>query len=95
VVATHSPQDALRIAAAADQRIDLVLTDVIMAGMNGPELVRHLRATRPQLRCLFMSGYTAHLLAEHGLQDGIAHFIQKPFNRHALATKVRAVLAAT
>jgi PAS domain S-box-containing protein len=95
VVATHSPQDALRIAGAAGQRVDLLITDVIMAGMNGPELVRHLRATRPQLRCLFMSGYTAHLLAEQGLEDGAAHFIQKPFNRHALATKVRDILAAT
>ena len=95
VLATHSPQDALRIAGAAGQRIDLLITDVIMAGMNGPELVRHLRAARPQLRCLFMSGYTAHLLAEQGFQDGTAHFIQKPFNRHALATKVRDVLAAT
>ena len=44
---------------------------------------------------MFMSGYTAHLLAEQGLQDSAAHFIQKPFNRHALATKVRDILAAT
>ena len=83
------------MAAAAGQRIDLVITDVIMAGMNGPDLVRHLRETRPHLRCLFMSGYTAHLLAEQGIQDGSAHFIQKPFDRHALAKKVREILAAT
>ena len=95
VLATHSPQNALRIAAEAGQRIDLLLTDVIMGGMNGPDLVGHLRATRPDLRYLFMSGYTAHLLAEQGVQDGSARFIQKPFNRSALATKVREVLAAT
>ena len=95
MLATHSPQNALRIAAEAGQRIDLLLTDVIMGGMNGPDLVGHLRATRPDLRYLFMSGYTAHLLAEQGVQDGSARFIQKPFNRSALATKVREVLAAT
>ncbi|MGD9611767.1 MAG: PAS domain S-box protein [Kiritimatiellia bacterium] len=95
VLATHSPQDALRIAAEAGQRLDLLITDVIMGGMNGPDLVRHLHETRPDLRYLFMSGYTAHLLAEQGVQDGSAHFIQKPFNRNALATKVREVLAAT
>lgn len=92
VLATPSPQDALRLAAEAGPHLDLLVTDVIMGGMNGPDLVRHLRETRPHLPCLYMSGYTAHLLAEQGIQDG-AHFIQKPFNRHALATKVREILA--
>ena len=93
VIATDSPQDALRIAAERHGQIDLLLTDVIMSGMNGPELVRHLQGTQPAIRHLFMSGYTANLLEEQGVKENHAHFIQKPFSRNALAHKVKATLA--
>ncbi len=93
VFATDSPQDALRIAAERHGRIDLLLTDVIMSGMNGPELVRHLQETHPSIRHLFMSGYTANLLEEHGVEESNANFIQKPFSRTALALKVKESLA--
>ena len=93
VIATDSPQDALRIAAERHGQIDLLLTDVIMSGMNGPELVRHLQDTQPAIRHLFMSGYTANLLEEQGVKENNAHFIQKPFSRNALAHKVKETLA--
>ena len=93
VFATDSPQDALRIADERQGQIDLLLTDVIMSGMNGPELVRHLQARHPAIKCLFMSGYTANLLAEQGVKASNSDFIQKPFSRKQLAQKVREALA--
>ena len=95
VLATDSPQDALRIAAERQGQIDLLLTDVIMSGMNGPELVRQLKDTHPSIRHLYMSGYTANLLAEQGVKENNANFIQKPFSRNALARKVKDALVRT
>jgi len=72
--------------------IALVVTDVIMPGMNGVELAQRLVAERPQMKVLFMSGYTNNAIAQSGvLQAGIA-FIQKPFSPAALADKIRQVL---
>ena len=93
VLATDSPQDALRIADERHGHVDLLLTDVIMSGMNGSELVRHLQQRHPKIRHLFMSGYTANLLAEQGVEANNADFIQKPFSRKTLALKVKEALA--
>ena len=93
VLATNSPQDALRICKERHGRIDLLLTDVIMPGMNGPELIRHVTETYPGIRHLFMSGYTANLLAEQGVRENNIDFIQKPFTRKLLAQKVRESIA--
>ena len=70
----------------------MLLTDVIMPGMSGPELVRQLLARQPKLAYLYMSGYTANLIAEQGVREDSVNFIQKPFSRIGLAQKVRAVL---
>jgi FixJ family two-component response regulator len=71
----------------------LLLTDVVMPEMNGNSLADHLRALFPGLRCLFMSGYTANVIAHHGVLDKGVCFIEKPFTRHTLATKIREALA--
>jgi FixJ family two-component response regulator len=74
--------------------VDLLITDVVLPGMNGRELAMSLGEQHPGLRTLFMSGYTANVIAHHGvLEEGVA-FIQKPFSRLELARKVRACLDA-
>lgn len=92
VLAAVSPERALTQTASHDGEIDLLLTDVIMPHMTGRELARRLHARNPGLKCLFMSGYTADVIAQHGVLDGALHFIQKPFTMKDLAAKVRTAL---
>ncbi len=84
-------ETALVKAARADA-IDLLITDVIMPGMNGRELCETLRRDRPGLPCLFMSGYTSDIIDHEGILDADIHFLQKPFRASLLLTKVRLVL---
>lgn len=92
VLAAGHPNEALRCCSEHDGAIDLLLTDVIMPGMGGPQLARTLSATYSGLKTLYVSGYTDDAIAQHGvLDDGVA-FLQKPFTARALATKVRQVL---
>ena len=93
VLAARSPEEALGLAGDHPGRIDLLLSDVIMPGMNGRDLAGALRATRPSIRQLFMSGYTANVIAHHGVLDAGVHFLQKPFAPNDLVTKVRRALA--
>jgi PAS domain S-box-containing protein len=72
--------------------IHLLLTDVVMPEMSGPEIAEKLRRQRPETRVLFMSGYTDDAIVHHGVLEEGANFIQKPFAPDALATKVRNVL---
>jgi len=72
--------------------IDLLLTDVIMPNMNGRELYDQLIELRPDLKVLYMSGYTEDVIAQHGVLDPGTPFIQKPFTIEALARKIREVL---
>ena len=92
VLSANSPQAALAQAAAHAGPLDLVVTDVVMPNLNGRELLESLRAIRPDVRCLYMSGYTAEIIARRGiLEPGLA-FLQKPFVLDQLLTKVREVL---
>jgi CheY-like chemotaxis protein len=75
--------DALAVIAADSARIDLALTDVVMKGMNGPELVLRLMDSHPEMKVVYMSGYTGELVAHQGLQSGI-RLLEKPFTRSAL-----------
>lgn len=92
VVPAGSPDEAIRLTAECTGKIDMVMTDVIMPGMNGRDLVQHLLTKLPDLKCLFMSGYTANVICHHGVLDEDIHFIQKPFCRRELAVKIRQVL---
>jgi PAS domain S-box-containing protein len=74
--------------------INLLITDVIMPGMSGPELANRLTELRPETKLLLMSGYTDSAIVHHEVFDGGANFIQKPFSTEALAIKVREVLDA-
>ena len=87
-----TPGDAVRLASEHAGEIDLLITDVIMPEMNGKDLADKLLSLNPQLKCLYMSGYTANIIAHHGVLDEGVHFIQKPFSLPDLAIKVRELL---
>ncbi|HHW76727.1 MAG TPA: response regulator, partial [Xanthomonadaceae bacterium] len=91
-LAADSPNQALQLAESHEGAIHLLLTDVIMPEMSGRDLWRRLSALRPDLKCLFMSGYTANVIAHHGVLDEGVHFLQKPFSKEELATKLREAL---
>jgi PAS domain S-box-containing protein len=83
---------ALQLAASYQAPIHLLLTDVVMPDINGRDLAHRFESTRPEMKVLFMSGYTDDAVVRHGiLQEGIA-YLQKPFTPGSLATKVRGVL---
>jgi PAS domain S-box-containing protein len=92
VIPGGDPEAALAAYAARETDVDLLVTDVVMPGMNGKELAQRLKANRPQLQVLFMSGYTANSIVHHGVLEPDVHFIQKPFSMYELALKVREVL---
>jgi FixJ family two-component response regulator len=82
------------MAQAHDGPIHVLLTDVILPGASGREIARLLAAARPQLRVLYMSGYTDDVIVQHGvLEPGLA-FLQKPFTADTLARRIREVLAS-
>ena len=83
---------ALQIAAGYKGTIDLLLTDVIMPGMNGRELAASITANRADVRVLYMSGYTENAIGHNGLLDAGINLLQKPFSLPALKDKVREVL---
>jgi hypothetical protein len=90
-VAADGPE-ALRVWEERDRDIDLVLTDLIMPGMSGRELAHRLRAQRPDVNILFMSGYTAGLLGTQAFLEEGEELIEKPFTKALLLRKVDAVL---
>ncbi len=89
VLTAENPNDAVRIAGEYDGKIDLLITDVIMPEMNGRDLSAQFARSRPDLQTLYMSGYTANVIAHHGVLEEGVHFIQKPFSIQDLAVKVR------
>jgi PAS domain S-box-containing protein len=92
VLVAESGSDALAILDQHDGPVHLLLTDVIMPGLNGKELFLQATDRLPDLKVLYMSGYTGNVLAHHGMQDEDPPFIQKPFAVRALTAKVREVL---
>jgi FixJ family two-component response regulator len=82
------------MAQAHEGAMHVMLTDVILPGTSGREIARQLVAARPQLRVLYMSGYTDDVIVQHGvLEPGLA-FLQKPFTADTLARRIREVLEA-
>ncbi|HNV70873.1 MAG TPA: PAS domain S-box protein, partial [Candidatus Ozemobacteraceae bacterium] len=92
VISSESPVAALAKLDAESGPVDLLLTDVIMPEMNGRQLFENMRKRRPAVRGLYMSGYTADVIADRGLLDESCNFIQKPFQAAEIAQKIRAIL---
>ena len=85
-------QSALEIARSHAEEIPLLVTDIVMPGMTGPELAAALVAERPGVRVIYMSGYTDDSVVRHGvLAEGLP-YLQKPFTPDALARKVRELI---
>ena len=92
VLAAGDPEEALRLIAGFGGRIHLLLTDVVMPKMSGRELASRLAPARPDMKVLYMSGYTDDAIIHHGVLDPGFAFLSKPFTPGALASKVREVL---
>ncbi len=92
VLVAETPADAMALSDTYTGDIQLLITDVIMPGMSGRELNQQLQAKRPSLKCLYISGYTAEIIAERGILGKTVALLHKPFAREQLASKVREVL---
>lgn len=92
VLEASNGDDALRMAHDPENKIDLLLTDVVMPDTSGKELANQLGITMPHIKVLYMSGYTDNTIIHHGVLDAGIAFLQKPFTPSSLARKVRAVL---
>lgn len=94
VFAASCPAEAIMIAEERSGKIDLLLTDIVMPEMNGSDLASKLSTISPGFRVLFMSGYSADIIASQGVQNPAINIIRKPFTFKALADKVRKTLEA-
>lgn len=92
VVTATCGSEAIKLVGAGSRKIDLVLTDMFMPGMNGRELVQSLTNMDPGIKVLYMSGHTDNLIPPQGRQDLGDHFIGKPFTPYGLARKIREML---
>ena len=92
VLAASNPKEAVELARNYGDKLDLLITDVVMPQMNGRELADQIMPDFPELRLLFMSGYTADVIADRGVLGEGIRFLQKPFTSRDLAIQVRAAL---
>lgn len=92
VMVADSPEVALDLADQRDGPIHLLITDVIMAGQSGPELAAELQSRRPDLKVLYVSGYTSEMIGQYGLLEDGANFLAKPFTSELLLQKIRDML---
>ncbi|MFO0659016.1 MAG: PAS domain S-box protein [Polyangiaceae bacterium] len=90
VFTAANPGEALLVCEKHGARIDVILTDVVMPGINGKELVDRVLPLCPKAKVLFVSGYTADVLERHGIDE--LHFLAKPFDLHTLTTRIRRLL---
>jgi CheY-like chemotaxis protein len=94
VLAAPTGEEAVRISASHAGPVHLLVTDVIMPGMNGRVLAERLQAERPGLRVLYMTGYTDDAVVRHGVLDATVALLQKPFTHEAMIARVRQLLDA-
>ena len=92
VLACADPVEGIDVCLRHPEKIDLLLTDVMMPGMNGWEMANRVHEIRPQLRVLFMSGYTEHVLLHDGEVEPHLEYLQKPFTLETLTRKLAHVL---
>jgi two-component system, cell cycle sensor histidine kinase and response regulator CckA len=92
VLSAESSIDALSIANHYDARIDMMLSDVVMPGLSGPDLGQRVVALRPRIKLLFVSGFPSHVAVGPGAMSPRAAFLHKPFSIHLLAATVRRCL---
>lgn len=92
VIEASDGASALDSGIAENTHIDVLLTDVVMRGISGPELVRQLASSRPKTKVIFMSGYTGELLNEHDVFQAGTRFLEKPFSRASLLKMVDSAL---
>ena len=92
VLLASNPTEAMAQVRELPGEVDLLITDVVMPEMNGRDLAKKMQADYPKLKVLFMSGYTANVIAHHGVLDAGVQFIQKPFAGRDLARKIREVM---
>lgn len=90
VLEAGSSDEALRMAGRHPGAIQVLLTDVLMPGLSGPELAAHLQVQEPSMKVVFMSGYQGETALDEALKGTRAYFVQKPFSRITLLTAVRA-----
>jgi two-component system, cell cycle sensor histidine kinase and response regulator CckA len=92
VLTAQDGEVAIRVCSRHDGPIHLLLTDVVMPGISGRQLSNSLAALRPELKVLYMSGYTADLIADHGVLESNMALLEKPFTQELLLNKLRSVL---
>jgi two-component system cell cycle sensor histidine kinase/response regulator CckA len=92
VVIAENGEDALRVSRDYTGPIHLMITDVVMPKMGGPQVAFQLAAERPAMKALFVSGYAENTVLQHGNIDVTARFLSKPFSLSTLANKIREVL---
>ncbi len=92
VLASGRGSHALKICNKFNEKIDLLITDIVMPGMSGKKLVQRIKSTRPDLKVLYISGYTDEVISQQGLLEEDVNFLQKPFPPQKLLGKVREVL---
>jgi CheY-like chemotaxis protein len=92
VITTHNAQAALTVLLQEDRRVDLLLTDIVMPGINGRELGRRAHTMRPELPILYMTGYSRNAVVHHGRLDEGVELLQKPVSQAQLAAQVRRLL---
>jgi two-component system cell cycle sensor histidine kinase/response regulator CckA len=93
VLEASGGEEALEIVKAGEQEIHLLITDVVMPNMDGPTMVRHVKALKPDLAVIFMSGYAEEAFRRNDENASDLHFLPKPFGLKQLAAKVKEVLS--
>jgi CheY-like chemotaxis protein len=92
VLEAKNGKEAIKMSAQNKGTIHLLLTDLVMPGMSGNEVVKHLAAERPEMKAIYMSGYTDDIISLHGILNQETNFLQKPFSPRALAQMIREML---
>ena len=94
VIESTSAEDALQIGESYQEPIHLLLTDVVLPRLSGRKIAEHIASLRPNMKVLYMSGYTDDSVVRHGVLEANTAFLQKPFTPAVLSRKVRDVLDA-